>query len=162
MKTYQSQSLSRWPPVLSTALVALVLVALVGCEAPFSAERQYLSTMFRHARRTLATVNDISDLASQAEMGNETWERRMGAELAKLRGLIAEARQITPPPRFASFHPAYMDIINTLESMADLYDQAVALRNNQQLQKAQRLLEQTRQRIEEIQVRLQELRSEPE
>ncbi len=143
------------------SLVALftiaILLLLTACEAPFSAERQYLSTMFRHAGSTLKTLNTLQELAGRVDFGDDAWENSMNREMDKLRNLIAEARAITPPDRFANVHTSYLDIMDTLEEMVKTYDQAMELRNHEYIQRGNELLRQAEQAIERVKEEIRKL-----
>lgn len=138
-------------------LFPCIVGVLVACEGPFSAERQYVSTMYSHARRTLDTLNTLQDLATNAQLGDDAWEAKVNVQMRTLRNLIAEARQITPPSRFASVHASYLGMMDTLEQMAETYDKAMELQNNEQLQQAMRLLNQAKEEIDRLRNRIEEL-----
>ncbi len=145
------------PRILVSLFASLLLVvALVGCDA-FSAERQYLANMFNHAQRTLDTLSSLHALASNAQLGDSTWESAVETDMRTLRSLINEARQITPPAQFVNIHQSYLDVMDRLQEMVDLYEQAMELRNNQQLQQAQRMLEESQRKIKDLVERLEAL-----
>jgi hypothetical protein len=136
----------------------LVVVVLASCDV-FSAERQYLSTMFNHAQRTLATLSRLQELASDAKLGDSVWEGEVDTHVRTLRGLVDESRQIVPPAQFDGIHRSYMDVMDRLQEMVDLYDQAMEIRNNQQLQQARRMLEESQGKINDLVQQLEALQA---
>lgn len=146
--------------LLVVACLTGTLLVLVACEGPFSAERQYVSNLFRHARNTLNTLSTLNDLASDPKLGDDAWEEQVDVQVKRLRSLIAEARAMTVPQRFSGVHASYLDTMTKLEQMADLYDQAMELRNNTYLVRAKELLEQARRGIEDVRKRVERLSEE--
>lgn len=148
------------PLFLAIVCLTSTLLMLVACEGPFSAERQYISSMFRHARNTLDTLSTLNDLVSEPKLGDKAWEEQVDVQVTRLRSLIAEARGMTVPERFSGVHTSYLDIMNKLEQMADLYDQAMELHNNTYLVRAKELLEQARSGIEDVRKRVEQMSEE--
>jgi hypothetical protein len=138
-------------------LAAVGLLFCTACTAPFQAERQYVSAITSNARNTLNTLNQLQELAGRARLGDPEWEAQVDAQIARLRGLIAEARQITPPPQFTDFHQNYLDTMSSLEQMTGTYEQAKELRNHELLQQAQQHIEQGKAIISDLQQRVTEL-----
>lgn len=144
--------------VVSCILFASVaLVLLTACQGAFSAERQYISTIFDHTRRTLDTLNQLQTLAGQPQLSDPAWQSEAATQVERLRGLIDEAHQINVPPSFIDFHRSYLAAIDRLGPIVTTYDQASELQNNQMLQQAQQQLEQSRATIEDLRQRVQSL-----
>lgn len=140
---------------LPGTLLAAVLVLLSACTPPFSTELNYISTVFNHAQRTLSSVNQLQGLAAQPRLGDAAWESQVDTQVNTLRGLIAEARQLTPPQNFTGFHQSYLAQMSNLEQVVTTYDQAVSARNSA-------VLQQTQQRLQEANAQLERLRQQLE
>jgi hypothetical protein len=134
---------------LSFALLVTTIVLLSACNM-FSPERHYLSSMFNHARRTLDTLGELRALTSEPDLNSEAWINDVENQVSTLRGLLNEARAITPPPRFEGVHNSYLDMMDQLEIVVEAYEQAIELRNNDRFQQALGLLEQVQRGIDTI------------
>lgn len=153
----QTQRWNRW---IWGILLVLMIAVLGACTMPFQAERQYLSTMYNHVKQTLDTLNTLQDLAADPKLGDAAWESQVESEMKTMRRLIKEARAMNPPEQFIGIHDSYLNIMNNLEDMADMYDKAMELRNNQYLLQAKQLMRQAEQSIETLRSRFENLRKE--
>lgn len=140
-------------------LLVGMLVGLAACTPPFNAELQYISSVFGHVQRTLATVNALQGLAAEPRLGDAAWEAEAETQIATLRGLIAEAQGMTPPPNLASFHASYLAQMSRLEQVVATYDQAMSVRNNAALQQAQQRLQEAGVAIEGLRQQLEGLQN---
>jgi cell fate (sporulation/competence/biofilm development) regulator YmcA (YheA/YmcA/DUF963 family) len=148
--------------VLVGVLLITGLALLTGCQNPFEEEQRYISTVFNHSGRTLKSVNHLNDLSGKMSLTDEQWARDVEREVANLRSLIAEARAMQPPQRFESFHNSYLEKMDSLEGIADLFEQAVELQSNETLQEGIRRLEQAEQAIDSMQERIKSLKEDIE
>lgn len=141
-------------------MVFVACVLATACEGPFSAERHYISTMFGHTRRTLNALNELQKLSTDPHMGDDDWVEEVDVQMHMLRQLIDEAQSITPPARFADVHERYLEALDTVDSMMTVYEQAIAIRNNQELQRAIDILKQARRSINGVRERIETLRND--
>lgn len=146
--------------VLVGALLVASLALLAGCQNPFAEEQRYISDILDHSNRTLKSVNRLNDLAGEMSLTSEQWTRDVEREVGTLRSLSAEARAMQPPQRFESFHQSYLEKMDSLEGVADLFEQAIELQSNQTLQEGIRRLEQAQQAIDDLRERVKSLREE--
>ena len=137
-----------------------MLLLLAACSAPFQAERTYIRTIVNHAQRTIATVDRLKALSASPGLTDPAWEDDVTGEIATVRSLITEAREISAPDAFADVHQRYLRAMDSLESMADTYDRAIAAKNNQTLQEALRLADEARTRINEARQRINEVQQQ--
>jgi hypothetical protein len=140
-------SLRRSLPAL---LLATVLALLSACAVPFEPERNYLSNVFDHMRRTISTLNELQILASNPRLDDPAWRDQATAELEELNQLINEADAMNPPPRLVDVHNAYLDAIGSLRQITDLYNRAIELRDMVPLQQAEQMIEQQSENIENL------------
>ncbi len=148
-------SLARVSARMLVILVGIVLLA--ACTMPFSAERQYISGVFDHARRTVATLNTLQQLMSDPRPEDAAWVGQSTDQISTLRRLIDEARAMDPPPRFAGFHTSYLEAMASLEQAISPLEQVVAVGNNEALQQVRQALEQGRSTINELRERITRL-----
>ncbi len=138
-------------PGASLTLVLLALIFLLSsCAVPFAAERQYISKMIDHSRRTSETVSRLQHLAAAPDPANPAWIDEMHSQLGMLRGLIGEARSIVPPPGFQSIHESYLATIEPLDSLVGSFDRAVALGESAEMQQARQVIEQGLAALEQV------------
>ncbi len=141
-------------------LVALALLVLSGCNAPFQAERAYVRGIVDHARRTTAVLERLKTLSAEPRLFDAAWERDVSREIATVRSLVQEAREMDPPDAFTDAHARYLGAMDSLEAMAETYDSALALQNDARLQEALRMAEQTRRQVQQARQQVDELREE--
>ncbi len=141
-------------------MVCVACVLATACEGPFSAERAYVRTMFGHTRRTLNALNELQKLSTDPHMGDDDWVEEVDIQIQILRQLIDEAQNITPPARFVDVHERYLESLETVDSMITVYEQAIEIRNNQELQRAIDTLKQARRSINDVRERLEPLHNE--
>lgn len=132
-------------------VLALLLLGASACAVPYSEERAYLSRLFSHSRSTVQILDQLRTLAANPNMGDASWESRVNGQISALRIQIAEARNMQPPARFASFHQTYLEAMNSLEQAANLYEKAIQFRDSFQLQDASQQLEQAEGSVQQIQ-----------
>jgi hypothetical protein len=147
-------SLRRSLPAL---LLAAVLALLSACAVPFEPERNYLSNVFDHMRRTISTLNELQILASNPRLDDPAWRGQATAELEELNQLINEVDAMNPPPRLVDVHNTYLDAIGSLRQITDLYNRAIELRDMVPLQQAEQMIEQQSENIENLRERMNQL-----
>jgi hypothetical protein len=147
---------------LYTLLLAACLALLAGCAAPFEPERNYLSNVFDHMRRTVSTLNELQILASNPRLDDPAWRQQATTELEQLNQLINEADAMDPPPRLADLHRAYLDAIGSLRQITDLYNRAIELRDMVPLQQAEQMIEQQSETIESLREQMDQLEQQPQ
>jgi hypothetical protein len=121
-------------------------------------EGHYLVNMVDHASRTSKVLEKFSNLGGNPQMDNPQWQSELSANIKEMRNLITEARQFTPPERFAETHKNYMQAMDTFNQMADTYEQANKLHNSEQFRQAQALLNQGKAFAEKAQQQMNTLR----
>lgn len=134
----------------ASLLMILALFTLTGC-AILDAKVNYTSTMLDHMQRTSATVNSLQTLAAEPQLADAAWRETIANDIATLRTLAEEARQVTPPPALESVHQSYLGVIQTLDDFATTTEQAIALGDLNQLNQGLTLLDEATQTLNEVQ-----------
>lgn len=144
------------PAHLAHRLHALALVFLLSsillaaCNAPFNAERRYLSMIFTHASSTLELIGALQQQLAQPQFGSQPWESQVNANIVALRIQINDARRLDPPNRFVPLHRSYLAIMDTLDSFANSLSLAMTNRDLVQIQQLLQQLNQIRQSLDPI------------
>lgn len=161
MSMTQTHSLSLPRHVFALLLAASALLLLTACnQQPFATERAYISSLLDHVQRTLDTVNNLHNLATQPRLDDPAWYNELDAQNQRLNSLISEAREMEPPPNLAEVHQRYLGIMDSLDQASSSLDQAAQLRNSEAVQQARERIDQARGAIEQIRQRVNNLQGE--
>ncbi|MCM8745831.1 hypothetical protein NET03_04745 [Thermomicrobium sp. CFH 73360] len=87
-------------------------------------ELQYLSVVLGQSKRMQDSLQRLSDPLEQAQSDpyvifTPAWRAKVAVELAIWKSTYEEARNLTPPPRFAAFHQTYVSALEQFSLAAD-------------------------------------------
>lgn len=88
-------------------------------------EAAYASSVANNASKIGTAIDSIIEIFEDPDMGDSTWQVKVGARLGALQYWIKEARKMTPPPSMQAIHTKYTEGLDHYYNFADLMDQAV-------------------------------------
>jgi hypothetical protein len=114
---------------LGTLWLAVVVAALAltgcGAAAPLVDKAAYAAAVLDQVGRAGTSISALSALAGSPQLDDPTWRAQVDQQITDLRGLIGEARALTPPEALAGVHQTYLSALAQLEQVTVTVESAV-------------------------------------
>lgn len=108
--------------------VVVAALALMGCgaTAPLFDKAAYAAAVLDQVGRAGTGISALSSLASSPQLNDPAWRAQVDQQITNLRGLIGEARALTPPEDLAGMHQTYLGALAQLEQVTVTVESAVS------------------------------------
>ncbi|MFC1983720.1 hypothetical protein ACFLVO_01720 [Chloroflexota bacterium] len=90
-----------------------------------SAEQAYATTIGNHAHRVADTMDNLTKLFSDFQIGDDTWTIQVAAQLVTIQMLYDEVLEIDPPSSMAHIHNKYVQAMKHYETATNLIPQGI-------------------------------------
>jgi len=90
-----------------------------------SAEQAYSTTIGNHAYRVADTMDNLAELFSDFQIGDDAWTIQVAAQLVTIQMLYDEVLEIEPPSSMTHIHNKYMQAMKHYETATHLIPQGI-------------------------------------